>query len=123
MTAEYTPTGIATVSAMNIASRPSSKVTGRRSAIMLSTESPCHSESPRSPWKARRLIQMPYCCQMGLSRPSVSISWSRVSLFDPASFWLSIRSTTSPGTMRTITKTMMLAISSVGNRASRRRRM
>ena len=66
-------------------------------------------------------IQRPYCSHIGLSRPSAEINWSRLSLPAEMSFWLSIRSMTSPGIRRTVTNTMRLAKKSVGISASSRR--
>ena len=66
-------------------------------------------------------IQWKYCCHMGLSMPRAATICSRLFLSAATSFWLSIRSITSPGISRTVTKTMMLARISVGSSASRRR--
>ena len=113
--------GMATSSATIIASRPSSNVIGSRASSNSRTGAFCHSERPKSPPHRIPPIQVRYCCHIGLSRPSVAISWSRDSLVALTSFWLSIKSMMSPGLRRTVVNTMTLAKNSVGINASNRR--
>ena len=95
-------------------------MTGRRASSSSSTGVFCHSEWPRSACSALP-TQLTYCSSTGLSRPSAATIWSRLFLSAATSFWLIIKSMTSPGIMRIVMNTITVATSNVGTNASSRR--
>ena len=102
---------------------PSSKVTGSRASSSSATGVLCHSDLPRSPCSRMRRPSgriAATSARRGRARRSAARGSA---CRRETSFWLSIRSMTSPGISRTVTNTMMLAKSSVGISASRRRTM
>src|SRR5215204_2640903 len=110
LTAEITPTGTPTNTAMSMAKAVSSKVAGSRTRSSVVTGRPVTMESPRSPLAAS-LRKRPYWTRIGLSSPILAVrawtcSWVA---FCPRSIWAG-----SPGMARTIKNTTIDTPSSTG---------
>src|SRR5689334_17460506 len=109
--------GSAMTSAISVAYRASSAVSGSRCASSWATGRRVHSDSPRSPRTARP-SQPTYCTCSGRSSPSLARSSSMSLAYDVSA---SMSCTASPGISRGSVKTMNEAMSNDGTATTRRR--